>query len=152
MFKPILRRNAPNLLRSTTQCLRAASTSRISIAAARQTSRPYHASLPRCKGAGNKSEQPTTSFADLDVLGGVPPPSTSVDVCMADGFGLNSGITISNGDGVLLLNAEAFTWRPWVAIGEKKLVNKKGQFHIPAETLSVIDLLWPRPGMCPSIS
>jgi hypothetical protein len=71
---------------------------------------------------------------------------------MADGFGLNSGITISNGDGVLLLNAEAFTWRPWVAIGEKKLVNKKGQFHIPAETLSVIDLLWPRPGMCPSIS
>ena len=79
-------------------------------------------------------------------MGGVPPPSTSVDVCMDDGFGLNSGITISNGDGVLLLNAEAFTWRPWVAIGEKKLVNDKGQFHIPAETLSVIDLLWPRPG------
>lgn len=65
---------------------------------------------------------------------------------MDDGFGLNSGITIENGDGALLLNGEAFRWRPWVARGEKKLVNAKGQFDVPAETLSMIDLLWPRPG------
>lgn len=65
---------------------------------------------------------------------------------MQDGFGLNSGITITGGDGALLVNGEAFSWRPWVANGNKSLVNKKGQFEIPAEALSMFDMLWPRPG------
>lgn len=81
------------------------------------------------------------------MLGSVPVPSTSVDVCMHDGFGLNSGITIAGGDGALLVNGEAFAWRPWEVSGKMKLVNEKGQFEVPAEAFGLFDVLWPRPGM-----
>ncbi|KAM0740744.1 hypothetical protein ACQRIT_005928 [Beauveria bassiana] len=92
-------------------------------------------------------EHTPTNFQDLDVLGNTPVPSTSVDVCMYDGFGLNSGITITDGDGALLVDGEAFTWRPWEISGELRLLNDKGQFDVPAETLGVFDMLWPRPDL-----
>jgi hypothetical protein len=66
---------------------------------------------------------------------------------MHDGFGLNSGVTISDGNGALLVNGEAFSWRPWELATDKKLGNAKGQFVLPEESLSTLDLLWPRPGM-----
>lgn len=66
---------------------------------------------------------------------------------MHDGFGLNSGITIAGGDGALLVNGEAFAWRPWEVSGKMKLVNEKGQFEVPAEAFGLFDVLWPRPGM-----
>lgn len=65
---------------------------------------------------------------------------------MYDGFGLNSGITIGDGDGALLVSGEAFSWRPWEAVGEKKLLNKKGQLELPRKAFGVLDVLWPRPG------
>jgi NADH dehydrogenase [ubiquinone] 1 alpha subcomplex assembly factor 3 len=65
---------------------------------------------------------------------------------MYDGFALNSGVTISDGDGVMLVSGEAFSWRPWEAIGEKKLLNKKGQFDIPEVAFGLLSVLWPRPG------
>lgn len=66
---------------------------------------------------------------------------------MYDGFGLNSGLTITGGNGALLVNGEAFAWRPWEATGSMELVNKKGQFDLPKEAFGIFDLLWPRPGM-----
>ncbi|KAG5992688.1 hypothetical protein E4U52_002590 [Claviceps spartinae] len=81
------------------------------------------------------------------MLGDVPPPSTSVDVCMHDGFGLNSGITIKDGDGALLVNGEAFSWRPWKARESLELTNKKGQFDLPLEAFGLFDILWPRPDL-----
>lgn len=66
---------------------------------------------------------------------------------MHDGFGLNSGITIEDGDGALLVSGEAFAWRPWEVTGEKKLVNAKGQFELPREAFGLFEMLWPRPGM-----
>lgn len=66
---------------------------------------------------------------------------------MYDGFGLNSGITIAGGDGALLVNGEAFAWRPWEVSGKMKLVNEKGQFELPKEAFGLFDVLWPRPGM-----
>lgn len=80
------------------------------------------------------------------MLGNVPAPSTSVDVCTYDGFGLNSGVKITDGDGAILLSGEAFSWRPWEAIGEKRLLNQKGQFDIPRSAFGVLEVLWPRPG------
>ncbi|KAJ2968308.1 hypothetical protein NQ176_g9243 [Zarea fungicola] len=95
-----------------------------------------------------KAEEHTpTSFQDLDVLGNTPVPSTSVDVCMTDGFGLNSGITIGDGDGALLVDGEAFTWRPWEITGQMRLLNARGQFDVPTEAFSVFDMLWPRPDL-----
>lgn len=81
----------------------------------------------------------------MDVLGNTPAPSTSVDVCMSDGFGLNSGITISGGDGALLVSGEAFVWRPWRVKGVMELVNEKGQFDVPDVAFGLFELLWPRP-------
>ncbi|KAM0514012.1 hypothetical protein ACHAPE_007367 [Trichoderma viride] len=104
-------------------------------------------SKTRSRNDGIPDSPPPTSFNELDVLGSVPVPSTSVDVCMHDGFGLNSGITIEGGDGALLVSGEAFAWRPWEAIGEKRLVNEKGQFELPREAFGLFDVLWPRPDL-----
>ena len=81
----------------------------------------------------------------MDMLGATPVPATSVDVCMFDGFGLNSGVKILDGNGALLVNGEAFVWRPWR--DGKKLLNPKGQWDVPAEAFGLFSLVWPRPGM-----
>lgn len=109
-------------------------------------STPFHTCSPRRKRSDAPSESQPTNFSDLDVLGGAPIPSTSVDVCMSNGFALNSGVTITDGDGALLVNGEAFSWRPWEVTGEKRILNKKGQVHFDKEALGLLDILWPRPG------
>ncbi|KAI0377860.1 hypothetical protein F5Y04DRAFT_170860 [Hypomontagnella monticulosa] len=104
---------------------------------------PFHTTAPH----NSSGQVPPTDFEALDVLGGAPVPSTSVDVCMSDGFQLNSGVKILDGSGVLLVGGEAFTWRPWLARGEKRLLNKKGQWEVPNETFGLLGLLWPRPDL-----
>ncbi|KAI9158911.1 NADH dehydrogenase [ubiquinone] 1 alpha subcomplex assembly factor 3 [Paramyrothecium foliicola] len=113
----------------------------------RLLSRSFHASIAQRKRQNVPDHPPPTNFGDLDVLGNTPPPATSVDVCMSDGFGLNSGVTITDGNGALLVNGEAFVWRPWEAKGSMELANKKGQFELPAEAFGVFDLIWPRPDL-----
>ncbi|RGP80212.1 nadh dehydrogenase ubiquinone 1 alpha subcomplex assembly factor 3 [Fusarium longipes] len=118
--------------------------------------RLFHAIPSRRKDQQAPAQPPPTDFGELDVLGNTPAPSTSVDVCMYDGFGLNSGVTITGGNGVLLIDGEVFNWRPWEAKGSMNLVNKKGQFELPPKAFALFDLLWPRPdlliiGVGPSI-
>jgi NADH dehydrogenase [ubiquinone] 1 alpha subcomplex assembly factor 3 len=118
--------------------------------------RLFHAVPSRRKDQQPPAQPPPTDFGELDVLGNTPAPSTSVDVCMYDGFGLNSGITITGGNGVLLIDGEVFKWRPWEAKGSMNLVNKKGQFELPPNAFALFDLLYPRPdlliiGVGPSI-
>ena len=114
--------------------------------------RPIHTTTAtwRSRKETPRETQPT-DLNELNVLGSVPAPATSVDVCMYDGFGLNSGVTISDGNGALLVNGEAFAWRPWETKGAMELVNDKGQFELPAEAFGLFDLLWPRPGISASI-
>ncbi|KAH8879851.1 hypothetical protein GQ53DRAFT_789033 [Thozetella sp. PMI_491] len=88
---------------------------------------------------------PTTDFSRMDMLGQTPVPSTSVDVCMPDGFALNSGAKILGGSGALLVGGEAFAWRPWTRA--KRLVNAKGQWEVPAEAFGLLGLVWPRPDL-----
>lgn len=88
---------------------------------------------------------PTTDFSRMDMLGQTPAPSTSVDICSSDGFKLNSGVSIYDGDGVMLVGGEAFAWRPWGP--DMRLVNARGQWEVREEAFAVLDLLWPRPGM-----
>jgi NADH dehydrogenase [ubiquinone] 1 alpha subcomplex assembly factor 3 len=80
----------------------------------------------------------------MDMLGSTPAPSTSVDICMPDGFALNSGVRITDGDGALLVGGDAFAWRPWRE--GMSLLNKKGQWDVPAEAFGLLGLVWPRPG------
>ncbi|KAJ6439936.1 Thioredoxin [Purpureocillium lavendulum] len=110
--------------------------------------RTFHATAaaPRSRNDVPK-EPPPTDLNELNVLGNTPAPSTSVDVCTYDGFGLNSGLTITGGNGALLVNGEAFEWRPWETKGVKELANKKGQFELPKEAFGLFDLLWPRPDL-----
>ncbi|KAK2605244.1 hypothetical protein N8I77_008095 [Diaporthe amygdali] len=88
---------------------------------------------------------PTTDFSRMDMLGQTPAPSTSVDICSSDGFKLNSGVSIYDGNGVMLVGGEAFAWRPWGP--DLKLVNAKGQWEVREEAFAVLDLLWPRPDL-----
>ncbi|KAI0546244.1 hypothetical protein F4679DRAFT_558376 [Xylaria curta] len=94
---------------------------------------------------------PPTDFAAMDVLGNTPVPSTTVDICMSDGFQLNSGARIDDGSGVILVGGEAFKWQPWLLRGEHRLLNAKGQWEIPNEALGPLSVLWPRPGELPPV-
>ncbi|KAI1109986.1 hypothetical protein F5Y14DRAFT_455473 [Nemania sp. NC0429] len=105
------------------------------------------ASLHVTSSRRNRDGPPPTDFAAMDVLGNTPVPSTIVDICMSDGFQLNSGARIVEGSGVILVGGEAFEWRPWLPRGEHRLLNAKGQWEIPNETLGLLSLLWPRPDL-----
>jgi NADH dehydrogenase [ubiquinone] 1 alpha subcomplex assembly factor 3 len=119
------------------------------------------------------SETTQTDFAAMDVLGGQANPSTSVDICITDGFQLNSGLRIGEGDGVILMQSEAFVWRPWMAAegssssstgemthgtGMRKVgktdsertggvVNNIGQFEISPDAWGLFKALWPKPDL-----
>lgn len=144
-----LQRCACQALRRTLRQIPTAYSTRIALPATVSlglTPRLLHTSTPHRKRDDKQSQPKPATIQDLDMFGNTPPPSTSVDVCMHDGFGLNSGVTISDGNGALLVNGEAFSWRPWELVTDKKLGNAKGQFVLPEESLSTLDLLWPRPG------
>lgn len=68
---------------------------------------------------------------------------------MSSGFKLNSGARVVDGSGVVLVGGEAFEWRPWLASpsGELRLVNRKGQWDIPAAALGLLSVIWPRPDL-----
>lgn len=99
------------------------------------------------------SEKTQTDFSSLDVLGGTPVPSTSIDACLWDGFHLNNGVKITQGAGVLLVGGEAFGWRPWDA-GKgkgkgkegKRLLNGRGQWEVDDSAWGLLELVWPKPG------
>jgi hypothetical protein len=96
------------------------------------------------KRDGASHEPPPTDFSQMDVLGNTPVPSTSVDMCLPDGFRLNNGIHVKGGTGVLLVGGEAFAWRPWSV--SNRLVNDKGQWEADAAAFGVLSMVWPRPG------
>lgn len=115
----------------------------------------FHASArplaaPKSKDRGPASKEDTqTDFNALDVLGGMPPPTTGIDACMEDGFALNNGSRIT-GAGVMLVGGEAFKWRPWVGNGDKgnnKLKNSKGQWEADRMVWGALDLVWPKPDL-----
>ncbi|KAI1085608.1 hypothetical protein F5B20DRAFT_575116 [Whalleya microplaca] len=111
---------------------------------------PFHTTSPRRAGDAPQHRSPT-NFGALDVLGNVPVPASSVDVCMSDGFQLNSGAKILDGAGVLLVGGEPFRWRPWLARGNggkgPRLLNARGQWDVPNETFGLLGLIWPRPDL-----
>jgi len=118
---------------------------------------------PKSHDRGPPSKETTqTDFGALDVLGSAPLPTTAIDACTSDGFALNSNIKVS-GSGILLVDGEAFQWRPWIRSGQKdktfgagvkennamtgKLLNSKGQWEVDGEAWGVLDLVWPKPDL-----
>lgn len=108
---------------------------------------------PQTRDRGPPSEETTqTDFAALDVLGSLPGPATAVDACLDDGFHLDNGVKITDGDGILLVGGEAFAWRPWQhasmtgGAARNQMVNEKGQFEVPEEVWGLLSVVWPRPG------
>ncbi|KFZ12770.1 hypothetical protein V501_04066 [Pseudogymnoascus sp. VKM F-4519 (FW-2642)] len=114
---------------------------------------PVSMHKPPSRDRGPASEESTqTDFSNLDVLGGTPVPSTAIDACLWDGFHLNNGVKITNGAGVLLVNGEVFSWKPWNANraeGEenKRLVNDKGLWEVGDESWGVLGMVWPKPDL-----
>ncbi|KAG0648737.1 hypothetical protein D0Z07_4815 [Hyphodiscus hymeniophilus] len=109
-------------------------------------------SAPKSHDRGPISEESTqTDFGSLNVLGGTPAPSTSIDACLSNGFHLNSGVKIVDA-GVLLVAGEAFSFRPWEAgaadgLGSSRLVNEKGQWEVSDEAWGLLGLVWPKPDL-----
>ena len=116
------------------------------------------ASVGRSSDRGPISNEDTqTDFGSLNVLGNAPPPTTSIDACLIDGFHLDNGLKIGNGSGCLLIAGEAFSWRPWEASGKVGvldrggMINTKGQWAVEKGAWGILDLVWPKPGMASSI-
>lgn len=121
----------------------------------------FHSTSPRHREKNPAPDRidktPPTDISALDVLGSAPVPSTNIEATLPGGFLLNSGLGIFDGAGALLVGGEAFAWRPWLANASSaagqgdennyRLLNAKGQVELPAEAFSVLELLWPRPGM-----
>ena len=109
---------------------------------------------PQTHDRGPRSEEKTqTDFAEMNVFSNIPTPATAVDACLDDGFHLDNGVKVTNGDGVLLVAGEAFAWRPWQSFKntenpKRSMVNGKGQFELPEEAWGLLSLIWPRPGEC----
>jgi len=133
------------------------------------TPRPFrstsHKPSPDHDRGPTSKEDTQTDFAALNVLGSAVIPTTSVDVCEFDGFLLDSGLRIGDGDGVLLVSAEAFVWRPWMAApsvgsgsgnkvitgrmlakGGKPLINVAGQWDVGEHAWGLLKAVWPKPG------
>ncbi|KAK2733395.1 hypothetical protein FQN57_002135 [Myotisia sp. PD_48] len=130
----------------------------------RRTSLPYthHQPSPSRTRALPKDEQdtkPATDLSSLDVLANVDAPATSIDACLEDGFQLNNGVKITDGDGCLLVGGEVFIWRPWNATttspsshpsdspSPKALLNSKGQWEVSEDVWGLLKLLWPKPDL-----
>ncbi|KAI9804827.1 MAG: hypothetical protein M1825_001195 [Sarcosagium campestre] len=120
-------------------------------------SRSYHAASRNRSDLTAKDRGPTstedtqTDFSALDVLGGSPGPTTAIEACVSDGFLLDNGVAIRGGNGCLLFGGEAFTWSPWKLSGGKGLINSKGQWGCDEKAWGVLELLWPKPGLGPSM-
>ncbi len=104
-------------------------------------------------------EDTQTDFGNMNVLGNTPAPTTSIDACLSDGFHLDNGLKIGGGSGCLLVAGEAFSWRPWGASGKgeeeeekRRMLNGKGQWDVQNDVWGVLDLVWPKPGMHPTLS
>ena len=117
-------------------------------APSQQPAAPFHTTPRQLKKNSDAppAQRLRTDFQEMDVLGDAPVPQTAIDHCAPTGFFLNGGAQVTDGSGVLLVNGEAFKWRPWEASGRKEVLNKKGQFEVPGEAFGVLDLVWPRPG------
>ncbi|CAI4219075.1 unnamed protein product [Parascedosporium putredinis] len=121
-------------------------------ATAQQTRQPWAAfhtssanSIQWRKKQNPPKEPSRTDIGELDVLGNTPTPPTAIDRCLDRGFHFHSGAKVTDGSGVLLVNGEAFTWKPWMVMKEKRLVNAKGQIEIPTVAFDALDALQPRP-------
>lgn len=106
---------------------------------------------PKSRDRGPTSEESTqTDFGKLNVLGGIPVPASSIDACWSDGFLLGNGQTVRS-TGVILVGGEVFKWAPWANESQQQssrtLLNNVGQWEIGKESLGILDLLWPKPGL-----
>ena len=106
----------------------------------------YASGIPKSNDRGPVSNEDTqTDFSTLNVLGGAPTPTTSIDACLPDGFLFDSGLRITGGSGCMLVGGEAFSWKPWKG-RNGRLMNTKGQWECADEAWGVLDLVWPKPG------
>lgn len=114
----------------------------------------HHSAPGRSSDRGPASKEDTqTDFGSLNVLGDTPPPTTSIDACLTDGFHFANGLKIGGGSGCILLAGEAFSWSPWEPAGKasgsgrNRMLNPKGQWTAENDAWGVLDLVWPKPGM-----
>lgn len=141
---------------------------RLTRSASARTTHPQNPRPASNPDRGPASKEDTqTDFNTLNVLGATSIPTTSIDMCNEDGFLLDSGLKITDGDGIMLVGGEAFVWRPWMATpagqsgsqilngfdmrkvgnGTGGLISARGLFEIPQVSWGLIELVWPKPDL-----
>jgi len=84
----------------------------------------------------------------MDVFSHTPAPTASIDACLPTGFHLGNGVKLTNGDGLLLISGEAFSWRPWLATKYRnRLVNNRGQWDTGDAAWGILRTVWPKPDL-----
>ncbi|PGH09254.1 hypothetical protein GX51_00696 [Blastomyces parvus] len=128
----------------------------VSDASNRNLSRRYTRDTDADEAEGlDRDAASESTLSALNVLADVAGPSTAIDACLPDGFQLDNGVRITDGDGCLLVDGEVFTWRPWEAGkgggdgrgGMRAMINDKGQWDVSGEVWGVLKLVWPKPDL-----
>ncbi|KAL7266657.1 hypothetical protein RUND412_010789 [Rhizina undulata] len=99
------------------------------------------------KTSSVQENNPSALFSNLDVVGSIPPPASSIEAVYGDGFLFQNGVKVRGGDGVLLVNNEVFRWRPATNGSEMEWKAKTGLLELDEEVWGLLDVVHPKPDL-----
>ncbi|KAF3904483.1 hypothetical protein AA313_de0203828 [Arthrobotrys entomopaga] len=100
---------------------------------------PIPDEIPRM-GPKEGGNDPNEVFTDMNVLSGVPPPASSIEIVYEDGFLLNNGMRFHGKDGIVIVHNEAFNW---LSDGSAKVQN--GVLELNDNLWGILDVVAPKP-------
>ncbi|KAK6539182.1 hypothetical protein TWF694_009426 [Orbilia ellipsospora] len=125
---------------------------RASTLSSRFAVRSFHAATVRSKDHDSVPEEPPKMgpkeggndpnevFTDMNVLSGVPPPASAIEIVYEDGFLLNNGMRFHGKDGIVIVHNEAFNW---LSDGSAKVQN--GVLELDEDLWGILDVVAPKP-------
>lgn len=93
------------------------------------------------------TEKGTTTWGNLDLLGGLAAPVFGIESAFDDGFAFSSGVKVEDGSGVFLWQNQCFKWRPAEKGSEVEArALKTGVLELEDDVWGMLDVLYPKPG------
>jgi NADH dehydrogenase [ubiquinone] 1 alpha subcomplex assembly factor 3 len=100
------------------------------------------------KARSLETDAPMDTISNLNVYGDIPAPASAIETIYENGFLFSSGVSLTDGSGVLLVHNEAFKWRP-TKLGsdiEAKAITT-GVLELGKEVWGLLDVVHPKPGI-----
>ncbi|EPS44409.1 hypothetical protein H072_1601 [Dactylellina haptotyla CBS 200.50] len=95
---------------------------------------------PPKAGPKERGNDPNEVFTDMNVLSGVPPPASAVEIVYDNGFLLNNGMRLMGKDGIIIVHNEAFNW-----LSHKAARVHNGVLELDDELWGILDVVAPKP-------